>query len=70
MKEIKPTKEGKVNIALGDKETCLEMQAKINGTTKTALARVLILEGLRRLETGAMRYLPATVEPTDERGVA
>ena len=70
MKVSRTTKEGKVNVALGDKETSLEMQANINGTTKTALARVLILEGLRRLETGAMRYLPATVEPADERGVA
>lgn len=70
MKVSRTTKEGKVNVALGDKETSLEMQANINGTTKTALARVLILEGLRRLETGSMRYLPATVEPADERGVA
>jgi hypothetical protein len=55
--------QGKVNIALGEKESALSQQANIAGTSKTNLARILILDGISRLETGDFRVKPPSIEP-------
>ena len=66
MKLSRTTKEGRVNVALGNKEASLAQQADIAGTTKTNLARILILDALERLESGELRFQPATVESVQQ----
>ncbi len=63
MTKTKTTREGRVNVPLGRHELNLGRQAVRAGTTKTNLARILILDGLERLETGAMVVKPASLEP-------
>ncbi len=58
-----PTKEGRVNVPLGNKERALSEMAKRFQTTKTALARVIILEGMERIERGQMVFRSLGLEP-------
>lgn len=44
--------EGRVNIPLGHHEATLAEQAAKAETSKTALARILVLDGLKRLVSG------------------
>ena len=57
------TKEGRVNVPLGGKFKSLTFEATKAGTTKTNLARILILDGISRLQTGEFRIKPQSVEP-------
>lgn len=47
--------EGRVNIPLGPREKALEAQAAMAGISKTRLGRILILNGLEKLEAGSLR---------------
>ncbi len=47
--------EGRVNIPLGPREKALEAQAAMAGVSKTHLGRILILDGLEKIEAGTMK---------------
>lgn len=49
-------KEGRVNVPLGGNFDKLSTQASRLGLTKTELARVLIVDGLRDLAAGRITY--------------
>lgn len=65
MSETKTTKEGRVNIALGESKKSLRAIAKKEGTTESNLARVLILDGIARLKSGELKFRGPSIEPTN-----
>jgi len=48
-------KEGRVNVAIGSSLALLAQHANKYAMTKTELARILILDGLDKLESGALK---------------
>lgn len=61
-------KEGRINVPLGDRDKGLAKQAEKAGTTKTNLARILLLDGLGRLESGEFTVTSPGIKPTRPRG--
>ena len=57
------TKEGRVNVPLGDRKKGLTKQALKAGTTETNLARILLLDGLGRLESGEFTVTVPAIAP-------
>lgn len=58
MSAISTTKEGRVNVPLGVREQSLAKQANKIGTTKTNLARILLIDGLTRLVHPHHPFIP------------
>ena len=53
MSETKSPNEGRVNVALGPQKLAeLAKMSKKHGTTRGALARAFILEGIDRIKSG------------------
>ena len=71
MTETRTAKEGRVNVPLGDSKNDLKALAEREGTTESNLARVLILDGIQRINAGEMKFRGPSLEavPTEE-GVA
>lgn len=63
MSDTKAPKEGRVNVPLGEKKKALKTIAKKEGTTETNLARVLILDGLDRIQSGELKFRGPSLEP-------
>lgn len=62
MADTTTTKEGRVNVPLGGNLKHLGAEATRAGTTKTNLARILILDGISRLQAGESRIKPPSIE--------
>lgn len=57
---------GRVSVDLFDDKIRLENQASSNGTTGTNLARILIRDGLSKLESGEFKITTPGLAPTEE----
>jgi hypothetical protein len=62
MSAARTAKEGRVNIPLGEAKKALRSRAKKEGTSESNLGRVLIIDGLRRLESGELKFKGPSVE--------
>lgn len=56
MSVTRTKKEGRVNVPLGEKKKDLVDIAKREGTTETALARLILSEGIDSLKSGATHF--------------
>lgn len=64
MTETRTAKEGRVNVPLGESKNELKAIATKEGTTESNLARVLILDGIQRIQSGEMKFRGPSVELT------
>lgn len=63
MTATRTAKEGRVNVPLGDAKTELKAIATKEGTTESNLARVLIIDGIQRIQSGEMKFKGPSLEP-------
>lgn len=68
MSDMKPPNEGRVNVALGlPKLKELATMAKKNGTSRGALARAFILDGMERIKSGKVEVAAGVnLNPKDQ----
>jgi hypothetical protein len=62
MPKKSPPKEGRVNIPLGPQKQDLSRHAKAAATTETGLGRILILDGLDRLDSGRFEIIGPRIQ--------